>query len=276
MIDWHAVFDEKDLSPPATSDELVCLQDDLVRSPSQQEIESVLRSQSNPWPSSHPLHMGWQPVSPVDWSMPGVPLPSAYLDFLRRANGGWTRRGQREFSFFPSSQVREFLLSYGFPRWMPGAIPLGLDGGGLFAVLDARQGPAAEYPVLVVAAGVLDFAESAPLGAGFVEFCMGTTSLADVLDPPDPEAAARARPVDVVLVRRPDDLASLLALRERLELDLPAAALLAMTRELPQALLRQVPWWRGRRCIEGLPPELQACLQLVDEPPGTPRQDTLA
>ncbi len=268
MIDWHAVFDEEDLSPPATPDELARLQDDLVRPLSEREVEAVLRSQSNPWPSSHPLHMGWQPMSPAGWSLPGVPLPGAYLDFLRRGNGGWTRRGQREFSFFPSSQVREFLLSYGFPRYMPCAIPLGLDGSGLFAVFDARRGPAAEYPVLVVAAGVLDFAESALLGAGFAEFCAGSTPLADVLDPPDPEAAALARPVDVVLVRRPDSLASLLALRERLALDLPPAALLAMARELPRVLLSRVPRWRGRRCIEGLPPELQACLRIVDEAPG--------
>ena len=270
MTDWPRLFEEThDVRPPATSADLAQLQDDLTRPLTESEIGHVIESQSNPWRVSDPFHATWRPLDPRTWQLPGVPLPHDYVNMLRWSDGPWIRNGVREFDFFRSSEVRELLLAYHLPYYMPGAIPLGLDGCGIFALLDTRGGPAASYPVLAAAAGVLDFADAVVLAGSFTEFCSGTTRIEDELyrsDPPDPSIERWSRPVDLVLVRNPEKLELLLLLRRHLSLDVPANRLLTMARDAPQVVLTGVPFGLYRRKLDALPPEASSCVVLRDAP----------
>jgi hypothetical protein len=128
--------------------------------------------------------------------MPDVELPPSYLSFLMWSNGGLVRTGQMEVGFFGTGSIRSFLLGYHVPHHMPMAIPLGLDGSGNFALLDARS-PLAdnEYPLLVAAAGNLGFEDARPLAPTFEAFCRRTERVEDALllpplSPPSAEESA--------------------------------------------------------------------------------------
>lgn len=264
MAPWSQLFDEVTPEPPATAEDLRQLQDDLYRPLSESEIQEIIRNQINPWLETDPERATWQPRDPREWPMPSVPLPADYLDFLRWSNGGWIRVGERQFGFFSTSCVREYLLSYHFPANMPGAIPLGLDGGGIFAVLDIRKGPAENYPVLAVHASALDFSDSAFLAGTFSEFCAGREEIQEVLSPPNPAAEEWVKPVDVILTGNPKSLPLLMSLREHFELEMPAKQLLESARNPPQLLLTAVPQGWCRSIMEKLPPELAPFIEMKE------------
>ena len=181
MTDWAAFFDEiYDAPAGATDKDLIALTADLRRPLSQEEIAKVIATQSNPYPINHALHQSWEPYDPTDWPMLDVALPNSYRDFLRWSNGPLTRTGEREFGFFDTASVREMLIAYHFPLQMPAAMPLGLDGGGIFAVFDTRSGlQNGEYPILKASGGVLDYSASPLICHTLVEFCRGRVAIAD-------------------------------------------------------------------------------------------------
>ena len=178
MSEWARLFDEAQLEPPATEDDLRLLQDDLSRPLSEPEAVDIVAQQSCPWPVGHPYRAGWVTLDPRLWKLPDLELPSSYLSFLRWSNGPWVRSGDRECGSLATGKVREYMLAYHFPHYMPAAVPLGLDGGGVFAVFDGRQmQPDNEYAILSVHAGNLGYHEARVVGTSFTDFCLGTTPI---------------------------------------------------------------------------------------------------
>lgn len=182
-INWHSLLPNLKREPAATRDEIDQLLADLSRPIQADERRSILDAQRNPWPVSHGLHSSWTPIDPSAWPMPGASPTTSWLAFLAWSNGGLVTQGEMEFCFFGTLEVREFLLAYQFPEYMPQAIPLGLDGAGNFAVLDVREpAPHAEYPVLVASAGNLGFEDARCLAPSFELFCRRTESVESALD----------------------------------------------------------------------------------------------
>lgn len=182
IVEWSHVFEEVMKEKGASEEELTGLVQSIGLPLSQEEINSINSSQHNPFPLSDPLYNLYRPFDPTKWVIPNRPLPRSYLDFLRWSNGGWGRSGRREFGFFGTLDLREFLLSYHVPQYMPGVIPFALDGGGIFYVFDMREEPVKEeYPILVVASGDLDFGDDKILANSFIEAYTGKTRASDVL-----------------------------------------------------------------------------------------------
>jgi hypothetical protein len=181
-IDWNTLFAHCERQAPATRDDIERLIEDLSRPVQASECRSIIDSQSNPWPTQHTLHASWSPIDPTAWPMPGVTLPSRWLEFLAWSNGGLVTNGEMEFCFFGAADIREFLLAYQIPEYMPQAIPLGLDGAGNFALLDVRQPlQGGEYPIVGAAAGNLGFEDARCLAPGFEAFCRRTESIETTL-----------------------------------------------------------------------------------------------
>lgn len=108
---------------------------------------------------------------PASWPLPGRPLPDSYLAFLRYSNGGFFSGLHRNFdSLFKTDEVREYMLGYDIPRWMPLSCPFGFDGGGTFYLFDMREEPVnGDYPVLFAHAGNLDYEDAITLAGSFAE-----------------------------------------------------------------------------------------------------------
>lgn len=138
-MDWSTVFDEAYPEPPATDEALAHLLADV-----------------------------------------GPPLPASYLSLLRWSDGGEFRVGQRWWQFLPASDpvhgVRALLLAYGLDVYMPGAVPIALNGHGTLYLLDRRR-PAVdgEFPVVVARAGDLGWDEHRRVADTFVQACCGAT-----------------------------------------------------------------------------------------------------
>jgi SMI1 / KNR4 family (SUKH-1) len=180
-IDWPAVFVEAHPRPRASEEDLAVALADLKRPLSEEEAAAVARSQSNPFPRDDPLHAAWRPFDARRWRVPKGPLPPSYLSFLRWADGGSFANGGRRFDpFFPCSRLREYLLAYHVPQYMPGTLPFAFDGGGCFYLFDMRgKSVRGEFPVLYVGAGNLNFADAVTVASSFLEACRGTTDPAD-------------------------------------------------------------------------------------------------
>jgi hypothetical protein len=87
-----------------------------------------------------------------------------------------------EFGFFGTNEIREYLLAYHLPQYMPMTVPLGLDGSGNFALLDVREPMVkGEYPILVAAAGNLCFDDARRAAGAFEQFCLRTERVEDLL-----------------------------------------------------------------------------------------------
>ncbi len=112
------------------------------------------------------------PFSPHQWILPKCPLPTEYLDFLQWSNGGYFEGTDRDLDpLFSTKEVRDYMLGYSVPHWMPEACPIGFDGGGGFYLLDMRLGSTcSHYPVIWAHAGNLGFEDSKPLAASFAQF----------------------------------------------------------------------------------------------------------
>ena len=71
-------------------------------------------------------------------------FPDELLDLYRWCDGGDFAVGERRFEpLLRLSEIREYLVTYGVIHWAPGCIPIGMDGGACFYLLDlgARPGP---------------------------------------------------------------------------------------------------------------------------------------
>ena len=176
MNDWAHVFDEAYPCPGASEAALAQLVANVGQPLSPDEIAAINAQQRNPFPVNDPLYASYRPFDPSAWIIPNRPLPPAYLAFLRWSDGGEFRTGERWLGFFPATEVRELLLAYCVPQYMPGVLPFALDGGGIFYVFDMRQPPTGgEYPVLITAAGNLGYDDARLLATSFLEACRDTT-----------------------------------------------------------------------------------------------------
>ena len=147
------------------------------------EVAAVVAELRNPWPPTSPHFATYRPLDPSKWSLPRPPLPTSYVDFLAWSDGASWRTGQREFSCFGCKHLREYLLHYHFPQYMPGALPIGLDGGGVFGVFDLRDDPPRNGPsdaVWAIGSGNLGWEDAVKVADSFVEFCRGRTAVGDV------------------------------------------------------------------------------------------------
>jgi len=114
------------------------------------------------------------------WQLPSGPLPPAYLDFLSWSNGGEFWNDRRGFQFIPTSELREMLLCHFVPKYMPGALPFALDGGGHFYLFDMRRPPVKrEYPILFAGCGDLGYEDAIVVAKSFVTLCKGNTDFSD-------------------------------------------------------------------------------------------------
>ena len=153
-FDWSSLFDEVARETPAEQDDLAALATDLDRPLSDEEIDEAGEDGAS------------------EWTIPSGPLPASYLDLLGWSNGGSLIRDDVSLDpFFSTHEVRDYLLSYLVPKWMPGALPFGFDGGGAFYMFDMRQ-PAenGHYPVIRVDSGDLDWDEAEVMAASFDEW----------------------------------------------------------------------------------------------------------
>lgn len=146
------------------------------------EVDGIARRQRNPFPPGDPLAARWQPIDAGGWQLPAPRYAESYLDLLRWSNGPEVRNGEREFGFFATSDVRDYLLDYELPEYMPGAVPIGLDGGGIFCVFDMREPPAdGECAILATSAGNLGWEDAVVIAPSFPEFCSGSTPVSAAL-----------------------------------------------------------------------------------------------
>lgn len=187
-IDWATVFDECHRQPGLSEANLERFVGDVARPMNPTEIEDVNRGQRNPFPPTDPLHPTWRPFDPDAWVIPSQPLLPSYLSFLRWSNGGEFRTGQREFGFFPAfdegSGVRAMLVAYQLPQYMPHALPIAFNGGGVFYLFDMRKSPIdGEYPVVCASAGNLGWEpdEYKMVAGSFVAACRGTINIETLL-----------------------------------------------------------------------------------------------
>lgn len=105
--------------------------------------------------------------------------PDAYLDFLRWSNGGEFCTGERTFyPMLPCEEiVRDWILGYSLPLYVPMAFPFALNGGGSFFAFGMREeSVGGEYPVIFIDSGARDYACAAPVAASFLEACRGRTA----------------------------------------------------------------------------------------------------
>ena len=161
MFEWASIFDEVQRAEPASEQDVSELRSYLC-SPLTDIERSEIAVQINPFRQSTPEYTAWLPVTPTKWRLPECDLPNDFKDFLRWSNGGWARTGEREFGFFGIAGIRDYMLRYLFPEYLPGAVPFAFNGGGIFYAFDVRHAPEdGEFPIIAVASGVLDIADSA-------------------------------------------------------------------------------------------------------------------
>ena len=111
------------------------------------------------------------PFDPSLWQLPNHKLPDSYLEFLRFSNGGFFGGENRDLDpLFTTHQVREYMLAYSIPHWMPKSCPIGFDGGGTFYLLDMRKSSKInDYPVLLAHAGNLGYDNAMRIADSFAE-----------------------------------------------------------------------------------------------------------
>lgn len=173
--DWRTLFDQVfEQTEPANASAI-----DAVLAPlSPPEIAAVAAELRNPWPPTSPYFASYKPLDPSKWTLPRPPLPPSYLSFLAWSDGASWQTGEREFSCFGCKHLREYLLHYHFPEYMHGALPIGLDGGGVFGVFDLRTGPS--DAVWAIGSGNLGWEDATKVANNFVEFCSGRTTIGDL------------------------------------------------------------------------------------------------
>lgn len=187
-IDWATVFDECHRQPGLSEADLEHFVGEVGRPMSTTEIEDVNRGQQNPFLPTDSLYAAYRPFDPSAWVIPNRPLPQSYLSFLRWSNGGQFGNGERWFQFFPACDplhgVRAMLLAYHLPQYMPHALPIALNGGGVFYLFDMRKSPSGgEYPVVCASAGNLGWEpdECKIVAESFVAACRGTINIETLL-----------------------------------------------------------------------------------------------
>jgi len=104
-------------------------------------------------------------------------LPTEYVEFLRRSNGGEGEFGTEPgwFQIWPAEEVIQYNREYEVQRWLPGFFAFGSSGGGMLFVFDTRSGE--PWRVLAVdSVGMEDLENAIEIGLSFASFlaCVGT------------------------------------------------------------------------------------------------------
>ena len=177
-IDWSSIFLETFPQPGATNTDIVAATVGLMAPLSAEEIALISQSQANPFPQGDALYASYRPFDPTTWAIPKRPLPPAYVSFLRWSNGGSFFNHDRRFDpFLSCSELRQYLIGYHFPQYVPGFVPFAFDGGGNVYVIDMRrESDAGEYPIVFAKLGNLKYENSKRVGISFIEVCAGHTN----------------------------------------------------------------------------------------------------
>jgi hypothetical protein len=170
-LDWERVFDIRHQESGASLPMIESALDSFRQPMSSSEIADVLRKQTNPFPSTHPLHSTYYPIDPRHWRFPQGELPPLFVELIQWSNGGDISNDS--VAFFPllsCDDWRGYSIAYMVPEFMPQAFPFALNGGGSLYVFDMRE-PAkdGEYPIWLVDAGALSFDDAEFVAAEFIK-----------------------------------------------------------------------------------------------------------
>jgi hypothetical protein len=256
-VDWTSIFDEARPACGASEAAIERFVATIGQPLSAAEIAEINRDQENPFRSTDPLHAAYRPFDPSGWVLPSRPLPQDYLSFLRWSNGGWCSTGDREFGFFPTEDptncVRDMMLAYHLPQYMPGALPFAFNGGGTFCLLDMRE-PAQDgnYPVVCASAGDLGWEPDQYwfVADCFVSACRGSLNVDDMRESETKTEFDAAEPVAIYLERSVKSLKTLVVIKEHLGFEGPIAELKKLTQSIPCCVARTSYWDAIRRCAK--------------------------
>lgn len=240
MVEWNRIFDEAKPATPASEQDIFGLRSFLCSELTDSERNEIA-VQINPFRQSTREYMAWCPVDPTKWTLPECDLPADFKDFLRWSNGGWARTGEREFGFFGIAGIRNYMLWYLFPEYLPGVVPFAFNGGGIFYAFDVRDRPQqGEFPIIAVATGVLDFEYSPVIGTTFVDVCRGTVNIDDILYPPPVEPPLPDRG-DLWIIKQPNSLKDMASIKKLLELNTSLGELRVAMTNTPCRLAINIP-----------------------------------
>jgi hypothetical protein len=182
-MNWDSVFGVcYRKHPGAGAEELMRFAREWNNPLSPEEKADITGRQRNPFPVTDPLHSLYRPFDPGLWTLPGLPLPALYLEFLSYSNGGEFGNGERFFQFFGTADLRAMMLAYEFPQYMSGGVPFAMDGSGHHYIWDMRSPLGnGEYPILAAHSGNLGYDDAARIADSFKELCRGTESVEDIL-----------------------------------------------------------------------------------------------
>lgn len=117
-------------------------------------------------------------VDHTKWVLPRLQIPIQFKELLKHSDGGLIVTGDRAFGYFGKKELREYYLNYEFPYYMPGVLPIALNGGGVFYAYDLRE--TSEKPeIIAVEAGVLDWDYAYFLGDDLFDVLSKETNIED-------------------------------------------------------------------------------------------------
>ena len=183
-MNWGRVFQHIQKESPANSEDIAFLHQSVLVPLDETELAEVNAGQRNPFPPSDPLLDRYSPFDPARWVIPQRQFPQSFVHFLQWSNGGNFINGERELGIFDPASIREYLLAYHIPEYMPGAVPFALDGGGGFYLFDMRSDPVdGEYPIVFSRSGSLGWDEDdhALIAHSFIEVCATATDPNELL-----------------------------------------------------------------------------------------------
>ncbi|MEM6820386.1 MAG: SMI1/KNR4 family protein [Verrucomicrobiota bacterium] len=171
-MQWLNKLDEVETQPPLVDTSLAEI-DPFLRKPlSEDEIQQL----------SKLLNLA-DNVDYSNWAPFPLWLPGEYKVLLSHSNGLDLVNGEREASLFGLEDLREYYIHYLFPEYMPDALPIGLNGGGIFYAYDLRNTSPTNPPIIATASGVLNWDDIAILGESLEDVFTKTTDIGDELYP---------------------------------------------------------------------------------------------
>ena len=129
------------------------------------------------------MYLDDESASLISGSKPEIrDLPGTYLDLLAISHGGGIEIGEREIAYFEIESMRDYMIDYQFPVYMPGALPFGLNGGAVFYVFDMRE-PASsnEFPIVAVSSGNLCYDDAPTIARSIPELLSNSINIENFL-----------------------------------------------------------------------------------------------